>query len=156
MQLLKKKKNQSCSSNLIPVSDVGRVLNRCCMKHAFQVTVFLMVRRANGSFTKDGTPVEFTIDRYSTYANLMNKASEILALPEGESNTKRSLFTSGGAIIQEPRNCDWNLDLYMKHLRKGTIKIGVGDVKVKLLAEVTSLLESNKPCIGMYRTKGAD
>lgn len=101
-----------------------------------QVTVSLMTRRPNGSFTKDGTPVEFSVDRYSSYSDLMSRASVALELPPTGKNIKRSLFTSGGAIIQE--NCDWSLDVYMKQVRKGSIKIGVGDIKVSVICcEVT-------------------
>ena len=56
---------------------------------------------------KDGTPVEFTISRSSTYSDLMSQCSDVLTMPPIGLGAKRSLFTSGGAIIKE--DSEWDL-----------------------------------------------
>ena len=88
-----------------------------------------MIKTKKGLFAKDGTPVEFTVDRYSTYNDLMSKCSDVLAMPPIATGMNRSLFTSGGALIKE--NPDWILDIYLKQVKKGSIKIGIGDMKVR-------------------------
>ena len=37
------------------------------LNYTLQVTVFLMARKPSGVYAKTGTPVEFTIDRYTSY-----------------------------------------------------------------------------------------
>ena len=80
------------------------------------------------SYCKDGTPVEFAIDRFATYEHVVDKASEVLSLPPASG--ERCLFTFGGALINHVPG--WNLAQYMKQLHRGTLKIGIGDLEVWL------------------------
>lgn len=43
----------------------------------------LMRRTDKGSYAKHGTPVEFTIDRYASYSDVVEMASEVLSMQEG-------------------------------------------------------------------------
>lgn len=79
-------------------------------------------------YVREGTPVEFAIDRQALYDELVCKASEALELPAESPTKTRLLLTSGGAVIKH--DLDWTLDKYMKQLHKGSIKIGVGDIEV--------------------------
>ena len=90
------------------------------------MTVCLMKKKKAGSYGKTGMPIEFSINKYASYQEVVEAASAVLSVPTG--SVKWSLFTPGGALIREEPS--WSLIDYMRKVHKGIVKLGIGDVEV--------------------------
>lgn len=88
-----------------------------------------MKKAKRGAFVRDGVPVELVLDRGDEYEDVLDKASEVLELPEVPAEHHLTLLTSGGAVI--PKKVDWTLGDYLRQMHKAPaqVRLGIGVLK---------------------------
>ena len=94
-----------------------------------QVTLSVMKKCKNGGFVRDGVAVELMLDRDDSYDELLDKAREVLNMPEVPHGHFVTLLSSGGAVI--PKRVGWTVGGYLRQMHKGPAqaRLGLGVMK---------------------------